>query len=284
MDFKQLEYFIKIVEEGSISAAAKKLFMSQPPLSFQMKLLEKELGTLLFERGPRNIILTEAGKVLYERAKTLIRLNNFAKEEIEEIKEGNKGLIRLGVVSSVMDYFLSSILEAFWKKYPNIRFEIFEDNTYNLLNKLEKNEIELAIVRTPFDTMFKILDITTEQLFAVGNPKYFKSESETSLKEIMNLPFAVYRRWEAILKSSISQKKLLYEPSLVSDDARTSLAFATNNLGVSIVPESIIKSNKIKKNNVREIKDLNISSKISLVYNDDAYISKVMRCFIDFIK
>lgn len=284
MDFKQLEYFIKIVEEGSISAAAKKLFMSQPPLSFQMKLLEKELGALLFERGPRNINLTEAGKVLYERAKTLIQLNNFAKEEIEEIKEGNKGLIRLGIVSSVMDYFLSSILESFWKIYPNIRFEIFEDNTYNLLNKLEKNEIELAIVRTPFETSFTILDITSEQLFAVGNPKYFNSESDTSLMEIMNLPFAVYRRWEAILKSKINQKKLLYEPKLVSDDARTSLAFAMNNLGVSIVPESIIKSNKISKKNLRRINDLNISTKISLVYNDDAYISKVMNCFIDFIR
>ena len=67
MELKQLLYFVTVVEEGTISAAAKKLFISQPPLSAQMKLLEDELGCVLFQRGQRQIQLTEAGKKLYAR-------------------------------------------------------------------------------------------------------------------------------------------------------------------------------------------------------------------------
>lgn len=69
MDLKQLDYFTAIVDEGSISAAAKKLHISQPPLSTQMKSLERELGAVLFERGLRSITLTDAGKLMYQRAK-----------------------------------------------------------------------------------------------------------------------------------------------------------------------------------------------------------------------
>ena len=81
MDLKQLSYFVKIVEEGSISGAAKKLFMSQPPLSSQMKLLEAELDCTLFERGSRTIRLTEAGETLYNYSRSLLQLSNVAKQE-----------------------------------------------------------------------------------------------------------------------------------------------------------------------------------------------------------
>ena len=71
MDLKQLKYFVTVAEEGTISAAAKKLFMSQPPLSIQMKLLEQELGCPLFERGQKHIRLTDTGKLLYDRAQNI---------------------------------------------------------------------------------------------------------------------------------------------------------------------------------------------------------------------
>ena len=74
MDLKQLKYFVTVAEEGTISAAAKKLFMSQPPLSTQMKLLEQELGCPLFERGQKHIRLTDTGKLLYDRAQNILKM------------------------------------------------------------------------------------------------------------------------------------------------------------------------------------------------------------------
>ena len=74
MDLRQLRYYVTIVEEKSISAAAKKLYVSQPPLSMQLQQLEQELGCVLLERGPRRVRMTEAGRLLYERATALLRL------------------------------------------------------------------------------------------------------------------------------------------------------------------------------------------------------------------
>ena len=82
MDFHQLQYFVAIAESGSITAAAKKLFLSQPPLSMQMKRLEKELGCILFLRGAREVQLTEAGKLLYTRAKSMLELRRITEEAV----------------------------------------------------------------------------------------------------------------------------------------------------------------------------------------------------------
>ena len=72
MDLKQLEYFVTVINEGTISSAARKLNLSQPPLSAQMKSLEQEIGSQLFFRGSRQIELTEAGRILYERSKDIL--------------------------------------------------------------------------------------------------------------------------------------------------------------------------------------------------------------------
>ena len=82
MELRQLHYFVTIVNEGNISQAAKRLHISQPPLSHQMKLLEEELGVTLFERGSRRIRLTLPGKALYEKALAILDLSALAKTEI----------------------------------------------------------------------------------------------------------------------------------------------------------------------------------------------------------
>ena len=96
MNLKQMEYFITIVNEGSISAASKILHISQPPLSTQMKLLEQELGVTLFERGSRAIALTHAGKVFYDRAQGILDMTGAARQELEQMGRGLHGFLRLG--------------------------------------------------------------------------------------------------------------------------------------------------------------------------------------------
>ena len=101
MELRQLTYFITVVEEGTISSAARKLNLTQPPLSAQMKQLEAECGCVLFERTSRRIQLTEAGRMLYNRALTLLELADITRQELKDYREGTSGTLRLGVVSSV---------------------------------------------------------------------------------------------------------------------------------------------------------------------------------------
>ena len=102
MDIRQLLYFTTIAEEGSISAAAKKLHLSQPPLSYQMKLLEEELHLPLIERSARGIALTEAGRVLYKRAQGILELSELTRKEMLAMASGFTGTLHIGTVSSAI--------------------------------------------------------------------------------------------------------------------------------------------------------------------------------------
>lgn len=173
MDLKQLSYFVKIVEEGSISGAAKKLFMSQPPLSSQMKLLEAELDCTLFERGSRTIRLTEAGETLYNYSRSLLQLSNVAKQETMNAARHFNGVLRIGIVSSLIGSDALGWLCGFSKQYPGIHYEINEADTYHLLSQFETNAIHLALLRTPFHTdSLTCKKLFTDSLVAVGQESF----------------------------------------------------------------------------------------------------------------
>lgn len=150
MELRQLSYFTTIVNEGNISQAAKKLNISQPPLSHQMKLLEEELGVTLFERGSRRIRLTPAGKTLYDRALTILDLSQAACTELTAQKQEIQGTLRLGIISSAIEFVTRQYLVPFRQTYSKAVFELHESNSYHLLDLLRSNQIDLAVIRTPF--------------------------------------------------------------------------------------------------------------------------------------
>ena len=123
MDIRKLQYFTAIVDEGSITGAAKRLHMSQPPLSTQMKLLEEELGVILFDRGSRNIQLTDAGKLLYNRAHAILELSEAAVQELKDFGNGLSGTLRLGMISSAATGTVCGWMKEFAEKYPAVRDE-----------------------------------------------------------------------------------------------------------------------------------------------------------------
>lgn len=127
MDIKQLKYFVAIIEGGTITGAAKLLHVSQPPLSNQMRFLENELGAELFRRGARHITLTEAGEVLYRYAVEILELEHVAKEEIGSMRAGQKGNLRLGLVSSCASNELYDELRLFHKDFPEVHVKLLKE-------------------------------------------------------------------------------------------------------------------------------------------------------------
>ncbi len=248
MDLKQLEYFIAVVDEGNISAAAKKLHMSQPPLSKQIHLLEDELNCILFERGARKIQLTEAGRMLYNRASIMLEMSRLVKKELTDYSSGKKGVLRFGIVSSVSDIALSEWITDFHRVYPDISFEIAEANTYELIEMLDANLIEMAIVRTPFQAEgIEIFPLKNETMIAVGNKTFFEElENKVTLKDIADKPLIFYRRWESIFLSAFAEIDVSPNVFCINDDARTTASWADRGLGIGILPESAKALLKIK--------------------------------------
>lgn len=243
MDIRQLLYFTTIAEEGSISAAAKKLHLSQPPLSYQMKLLEKELHLPLIERSARGIALTEAGRVLYKRAQGILELSELTRKEMLAMASGFTGTLHIGTVSSSGASLLGWRIPAFHQKYPQIGFAIHEGNTFELMEMLESGLIELAIVRTPFhNDQLNCLYLSPEPMIAAGAASFFPagmpSGQPISLELLGHAPVILYRRFEKILLSLCEQKGITPQVFCIADDARTTLMWAEAGLGVAVVPQS----------------------------------------------
>lgn len=286
MDIKQLTYFVSTVQEGTISKAAEKLNISQPPLSTKLKELENELGVVLFERGSRKIELTQAGRIFYRRATSILEQLAITKSELEDYKSGKMGTLRLGIISSISSTLINEWLTNFHKAYPDIRFNIFEGNTYEQIDHLRNNLIEAAIVRTPFSAPdLACTVLRKEKVYAIGHAQYFNDLPHTSisLSEIYEKPLILYRRWEKIFQRIAQEKSLTPSIFCMNDDARTTASMANAGLGVGIIPESalpLLFSPHIEK---RIISDEGLESNICLLRNPNSYLSTVMELFYNFL-
>lgn len=138
MELRRLRYFVTVVDEGSISAAARKLYMSQPPLSAQLRLLEQEVGCPLLERGARKRAADCRRAVLYERARELLELEQSARQEVQACGVPAEGTVRLGVVSSVASTRLPGWLAGFAAEHPLVRLQLVERDTFGLLELLRR--------------------------------------------------------------------------------------------------------------------------------------------------
>ncbi len=287
MDLKQLEYFVTIVNEGNISAAAKRLHMSQPPLSNHMKLLEQEIGCVLFERGSRHIILNEAGRLLYNKAVILLDLSTSTLQELESYKKGISGTLRIGVVSSVGSILLSNWILPFHQENPDIHYEIFEANTYQLLENLKANRLDLVVVRSPFpSSSFKCINLMEESLVAIGRESFFcdcQCKDSITLTELSRKPILLYRRWEPIFMDMLNQKKITWDIFCKNDDARTTILWANEGMGIGIVPASAAGFADPSKTVVRSMGDCSLTSAICVVYDPDTYRSSTASQFLNSI-
>jgi len=288
MDIKNLQYFVTVVECTSITKAAKALHISQPPLSQQLKILEAELGTKLFERGSRNITLTDAGETLYQRAKIILDYTEETCREIKDIGNGNNGKIRMGTISSINPAMLANVISDFSEEYPNVQFEIFERNTYELLDSLENNLIELAFVRTPFDTNKKHEKILMgkDSLVAFAHKDFFKDITTEMLEPefFNNKPVIIYRRWKFFFNNYFAERGISPVYWCINDDAKTALLLALSGKGIAILPKSITPINSDENMFYVPVDSEILTTEVYAIWNPDRFVSPAMQNFIEVLK
>lgn len=278
MDLKQLDYFTAIVDEGSISAAAKKLHISQPPLSTQMKSLERELGAVLFERGLRSITLTDAGKLMYQRAKTILDMASVTKTEIDSLGRGLSGTLRLGMVSSAVTAHIVRQLAQFRSQYPEVNFQVYEGNTFEMLDGLKTNQIDLALVRSPFpESGFVCHKYQEEHIVAAGVPGMLPKEA--GAEEISAQPLILYRRWEMLIRQIFESRGFKPNIAAVVDNAWSSLQMAKAGIGISMLPESFVTD--VSGLEMWRVEDERLKTRLALVKRDDRYISNITKIFFE---
>lgn len=144
MNIKQAHYIQTIVQEGSITAAAKKLYVSQPSLSQMVRQIERELGVTLFERSTLPIRLTYAGRKYVECAHTMLVANERLENQLQEIRQENSGHLRLGISVQRGMRILPLVMPDFKVRYPNVSLELHEAGSARMEDLLRFGEIDLA--------------------------------------------------------------------------------------------------------------------------------------------
>ena len=294
MELRQLRYFITVVNEGTISLAARRLHLSQPPLSHQMKLLEEELGVTLFERGSRHIRLTLPGKAFYERALAILDLSELAKSEIVSLDQEIAGTIKLGIISSAAEFITSRFLAPFQKESPQVTLEVSESNTFHLLELLHMNQIDLAIVRTPFSRRaLDCIALPPDPFIAAARPPYLEAADRIggsgsggappglSLAQFAASPLILYRRWEPLILNYFDEIAVQPRIACVTDDARTAILWAREGAGIALVPRSALYLTRDPQLVCREITAPRLSSSICLVRRQEKIVSLAAAAFYE---
>ncbi|MBE5988579.1 MAG: LysR family transcriptional regulator [Paenibacillaceae bacterium] len=280
---KQLYYFTVISETGSFTAAAKKLGISQPPLSKQIMLLEEELEVKLFERGAKKTELTEAGTYLYFKARDILSLMDSVSEDLKHFPSSARGLLKLGVISSA-GTVLVDFLKHFTADHPGVRFEVTEGNTYELLEKMKNGLVECSIIRTPFNPEgLECVYGKKEPIMAVGIPEFFPEISDDKLRitGLTGKPLIYYRRFDSIISLAFQNSGI--EPDIFcrNDDARTCLQWAKAGLGIALVPQSICDIKMLDNLIFKEIDSPDTVTQIAAVYKKNGYVSNIAREFVN---
>lgn len=229
MDIRTMQYYLSVVREGTISAAAEALHIAQPSLSRQMKELEKELGTSLFVRGNRKITLTEEGMILRKRAEEMVHLMQMTEEEISQIKNHISGSVRIGAGESYSFHYLSRTAASLSNDYPDIRFHITSGDTQDLMDELNDGLIDFAVIFTEVDhSLYQSIQLPAEDGFGVLMPKdcQLAQKKDIRLSDLKGLPVIVSRASEPFFTGSkgfsalniVATYNLIYNASLLVED------------------------------------------------------------------
>ena len=243
MEIRQLEYFHEIAATGSINEAARRLNMSQPPLSYQIKQLEAELNVKLFERTRAGVTLTEAGKLLYDRTENI--LNYVRSTELEVSKAGKKQVLRIGITPTTVTTIMPFI-SRFSKANADVNFEVRDAITFTLMNYLMDGIIDVSVVRTPIKLEgLNYLELGEEPMIAALPPEFMENttkKEDIRLKDLTDRPLIIYRRYEEFLMKAFQEKNLQPDIFCVCDDPRDAMLWVQEGLATAVFPRSYGKS------------------------------------------
>lgn len=247
METRHLRYFVAVAEELHFGKAAKKLHISQPPLSQQIMKFEEELGVSLFERSKRSVFLTAAGKSFLEDARRILIEIEQAKTKLQAMVDGVGGSLELGYIAPALDTPFTNIVKVFKNTYPGVRLGLREMPTNEQLETLRSGEIDIAVVRLFKHNTEGLLCYKFHQesyALVVPNNHWLAGKINVNISELAKEEFIFFPRksqpllfdaWMAVFQ------RYDFTPNIVQEvlSKAASMALVAAGMGIAIVPESL---------------------------------------------
>jgi DNA-binding transcriptional LysR family regulator len=249
MELRHLRYFIAVAEEGHITRAAERLGIQQPPLSLQIRALEKELNVQLFKRLPRGVELTDAGTAFLDRARAILDQVERALATTRRTARGEQGRVAVGFTSSAPFHpFVPRVIRSFREMSPLVSLVLEESGSSELVEAVHDEEIDAAFIRSPVADVQGLLvrPILEEEMLVALPAAHALAEATTALPlvELAKETFILYKRpggpglYDTIITACRGSG---FSPLVGQEAPRiiSTLNLVAAGLGVSIVPASL---------------------------------------------
>jgi DNA-binding transcriptional LysR family regulator len=289
MELYPLKVFLTVATERSFSRAGEKLLRTQPAISIAIQRLESDLKEKLIDRSGRELLLTDAGKVVLEFARRFQSLESDLENALRELKDNYAGRLLIGANESMSLYLIQHI-EKYRRLFPKVKIQVRRSESSKIPSQLLDGELELAVISyDPQDDHLLSEVIYTDRLTLIVSPQHrFAKRGEISITELDMETFIAhnvispYR--EAVLKE-FSRHKVPLNMDVEMPTIETIRRLVQDNEGVAFLPRMCVDL-EMKQNLLCEVKvrELSLERKIRLVYPARRALSHAAKAFLEIVK
>jgi DNA-binding transcriptional LysR family regulator len=245
-ELRHLRYFLAVAEELHFTRAARRLNIAQPPLSIQIRQLESLIGAPLFVRDRRKVTLTPAGAALVDGARRTLTEAERSAEAARRASSGEVQTLRVGFTDSAALSVLPAIVRRFSRDHPEVRLELTEDATQAQLDAVEKERVDVALVRGPLSAKLLRTVVLLREPFIVALPAghpltnhRYLSLQVVAQESIILFPRHLAPEFHDTVVGMFRRARLHLNVAYEAAEYQTMTSLVAAGLGISIVPESV---------------------------------------------
>lgn len=252
MELRHIRYFLALAETLNFTVAAKRLNMSQPPLSQQIADLERELSVRLFDRHSRSVALTAAGQVFRRHAEAMLAQAQQAADEVKAIDRGTTGILNVAATSSVLFSGLSTAIAAFKAENQNVEVIIHELPPKEQIERLELHRVDACFLRfAPAEKNFLVTRAWREKVGLIVPPGHqLASRKSVRIASLKDEDFVFYRLPDSAFATHLQSLCVQegFAPRIIQQvvESFSVVSLVSAGLGIGFVPETVGRNNAAK--------------------------------------
>jgi len=289
MDFEQIATFVEVAHVGSFSKAAQRLYRTQPAISTQVRLLEKQCGQPLFVRHARQVELTVAGRILLRYGERLRELRSAAGSELEAMRRRPRGRVVIAANEATVLYVLPALILEFKRDYPDVRLEIIRNFSRKIIEKVLENTVDFGVVTLPFKhAHLHVIPIYRDEmavLVPLGHP--LARRPAVRLEEVVDYPLLYPKtgqtrhQLERHLRKFQDRVKISMELASVE----TIKKFVASGIGITLISRGFAQAEHSSGLlRVIPLEGERIIRELGLIYHRQKYICPVAEAFLSSVR
>jgi DNA-binding transcriptional LysR family regulator len=289
VDVQALRYFVEVARREGFTRASESLHVTQPAISKMVKALEEELGTPLLLRERRRVRLTDAGRIVLERAQGILDALRGIEEEVMQLSELRRGRLRIGMPPIVGVAFIAPLLADYHQAYPGIVLELHEEGSREIEAHVMSRDLDVGAVVLPTNEVaFATLPFVRDELRVVLHPTHpLAGRPEVDLTELRQTPFVLYRPEFALHGHIVDAcRRSGFSPNVVSESSHWDFIVATvaANIGVALLPETICRLLDPRQVRHVRLRRPRIPWEAALIWRRDRQLAPATRAWLELAK